>query len=87
MELRYVELHASKIKEFLPENVSSTKNKLKEMGLDIPCLTSSSYLFDEVNIEKYMGEAREYIETAAAIGAKYVRVLGDGQAEPKGDIS
>lgn len=89
IEIRGVEneLHASKIKEFLPKNVSNTKAKLKDMGLDIPCLTSSSCLFDEVNIEEQMGEAQEYIDTASMVGTKYVRVLGDGQAEPKGDIS
>ena len=62
------------------------KEKLKEMGLSISCLTSSSCLFDESNIEDNIKEAKEYIETAAAIGTKYVRVLGDGQAEPE-DIS
>ena len=71
----------------MPENIEETKKKLKEMGLSISCLTSSSCLFDESNIEDNIKEAKEYIETAAAIGTKYVRVLGDGQAEPREDIS
>lgn len=89
IEIRGVgkELYAPKIKEFLPENIEGTKKKLEEMGLSIPCFTSSSCLFDESNIETNMEEAKEYIDTASAIGTKYVRVLGDGQAEPKEDIS
>lgn len=89
IEIRGVgkELYAPKIKEFLPKNIEGTKKKLDEMGLSISCLTSSSCLFDESNIGDNIKEAQEYIDTAAAIGTKYVRVLGDGQAEPKGDIS
>lgn len=89
IEIRGVgkELYAPKIKEFLPKNIEGTKKKLDEMGLSISCLTSSSCLFDESNIEDNIKEAKEYIETAAAIGTKYVRVLGDGQAEPREDIS
>ncbi len=89
IEIRGVEneLYAPRIKEFLPDNIPSTRKKLEEMGLQISCLTSSSCLFDETNIEANMKEAQEYIETASAVGAKYVRVLGDGQAEPKEDIS
>lgn len=76
------EMYVPKTKPFLPENISSTRARLARMNLEIPCLTSSCCLFDKSNIEWYKNEGREYVDAAQAIGASYVRVLGDPNPEP-----
>ncbi len=75
------ELYVPRAKQFTPDNIDLTKKKLDKIGIDIPCLTSASYLFDKVNIEKYLKEAEDYIELAAKIGTPYVRVLGDAHPQ------
>lgn len=76
------ELYAPKAKQFSSENIDITKKKLEKMGLEIPCLTSASYLFDKANIDKHMQEAKDYIELASKLGTPFVRVLGDAQPQP-----
>lgn len=79
------ELYAPRAKQFAVENIDLTKKKLAKIGLEIPCLTSASYLFDKANIDKHIQEAQDYIELASQIGTPYVRVLGDAQPQP-GDV-
>ena len=45
IEIRGVgnELYAPAIREFSANNIQSTKNQLKAMGLEIVCLTSACY--------------------------------------------
>ncbi len=75
------ELYAPKAKQFALDNIDLTKKKLDKIGIEIPCLTSASYLFDKTNIEKHVREAQDYIELAAKLGTPYVRVLGDAQPQ------
>ena len=79
------ELYAPRAKQFTVENIDLTKKKLDKIGLEIPCLTSASYLFDKANIDKHIQEAQDYIELASKLGTPYVRVLGDAQPQP-GDV-
>ncbi len=79
------ELYVPRAKQFAVENIDLTKKKLDKIGLEIPCLTSASFLFDKANIEKQLQEAEDYIELAAKIGTPYVRVLGDAQPQA-GDV-
>lgn len=73
------ELYAPKIPEFSKENASATKEKLKKSKINISCLTSQSYLYKG---QKYLDEAKDYIETARAMKIPYIRVLGDKNPEP-----
>ncbi len=73
------ELYVPKAKQFSADNIDLTMKKLNKIGLEIPCLTSASYLFDKLNIDKYIQEALDYIDLASKIGTPYVRVLGDAQ--------
>ncbi|MDF2988687.1 MAG: sugar phosphate isomerase/epimerase [Eubacterium sp.] len=75
------ELYAPKAKQFTVDNIDLTKKKLDKIGIEIPCLTSASYLFDKTNIDKNIREAQDYIELAARLGTPYVRVLGDAQPQ------
>lgn len=63
-------------------NLQSTKERLKKLNLEIPCLTSSCYLFDKADIDFYLKEGQEYIDLAQKLGTPFVRVLGDRNPEP-----
>ncbi|MCX7708593.1 MAG: sugar phosphate isomerase/epimerase [Clostridia bacterium] len=76
------ELFVPKAKPFLPTNIEHTKARLAKVGLEIPCLTSSCYLFEKSKINHYIEEGKQYIDIAKEIGTSYVRVLGDRNPEP-----
>ncbi len=77
------ELFVPAIDELSPAKIESTKRRLKSLGLAIPCLTSSCNLNDENVLEA----AKAYIDTASAIGAPYLRLLGDAAPAPDGGVS
>ncbi|MGI5848626.1 MAG: sugar phosphate isomerase/epimerase family protein [Christensenellales bacterium] len=85
IEIRGVlgELYAPAILSFSPSKIEKTISKLKNLSLSIPCLTSSCDLNDENDLEK----AKAYVDTASALGAPYIRVLGDKAPSPSDDIS
>ena len=88
IELRGVgqELYVPKAKCFQEPYLDKNLSRLKELGLEIPCLTSSCYLFDRPNRDQYLKEGKEYIDLASKLGAKYVRVLGDRGPQPREEI-
>lgn len=80
------ELYVPNAKPFIEQNIKSTMERLKRINLEIPCLTSSSFLFDRMKIESYIREGKEYIDLAQKIGTKYIRVLGDANPQPSSNI-
>lgn len=77
------ELFAPAIEELSPRKIESTKQRLKSLSLEIPCLTSSCNLNDEDMIE----EAKAYVDTARNIGAPYLRLLGDKEPAPTDGVN
>ena len=79
------EIKASKAQPFTDSELPQTLKKLKELRLEIPCLSSGCCLAEE-NEENYQ-EIAEYIERAAKLGTPDVRVLADlePQPQPEGD--
>lgn len=88
IELRGIEneLYVPKAKPFAVDKMEATIERLKKLNLEIPCLTSSCYLFDKKNIDVFLTEGKEYIDLAQRIGTPYIRVLGDPNPEPGIDI-
>lgn len=80
------ELHVPKAKPFHKDRIEKTKSRISEIGIELPCLTSSCFLFDRKEIDKNIEEAKDYIDTASELNCPYVRVLGDKTPEPKRDI-
>jgi sugar phosphate isomerase/epimerase len=80
------ELHAPDIKEFSDEKIDSTLERLKNLELEIPCLTSSCFLFEKDRMETNLKEGREYVDLAQRLGVPFVRVLGDRDPGPGEEI-
>ena len=78
------EIYVPAIPCFDSKKAESTKAKLQKARLDIVCLDSAAYLYEEN--PKYMAEAKAYIDTAAAFAIPYVRVLGDKDPQPGKEI-
>ncbi len=77
------ELYAPRIDAFSPAHVAATRSHLKRLSLEIPCLASSCNLNDEGDLDK----AKAYVDTASALGAPYIRLLGDLAPAPSDDVS
>lgn len=83
IELRGIasEMYVPRAHPFTPQNIEHTKKLLTEKGLEISCVTSSCYLYEE-NTEKYLREGKEYIDIAQKLDSPYIRVLGDREPYP-----
>ena len=71
-------------KPFLPENVSATAKQLRSLHLEISCLSSGCPLCYPEKTRETISELKEYIDLAAKLNCKYVRVLGDEHPEIRG---
>lgn len=85
IEIRGVlgEMFVPAIDELSPKRIDATKQRLRSLSLEIPCLTSSCNL----NNENVVEEAKTYVDTASAIGAPYLRVLGDEAPAPSDGVN
>lgn len=68
-------------KAFSGENMEATTHKIAALGLEIPCVSSSCYLFDMENREDQIKNAKDYITLASKLGVGLVRVLADARPE------
>jgi len=71
---------------FRPDQIDKTIMKLKRMHLEIPCLSTGCVLKDEAVWVDTKAEINEYIRLAAKLGAKYIRLLGDRNADREGEV-
>lgn len=85
IEIRGVqrELFAPCIEQFQKAHLADTLALLSRLSLDIPCLTSACNL----NVEDDLQNAKAYVDTASAIGAPYIRLLGDLAPAPSENVS
>ena len=84
VEIRGVqrELYAPAIDAFSPAHIGATKEKLTRLSLSVPCLATSC----DLNSEDALEDAKAYIDTASALGAPYIRLLGDKEPAPSAEI-
>ncbi|MBR5741604.1 MAG: AMP-binding protein, partial [Firmicutes bacterium] len=66
---------------FRDENLAKTRETLDRMKLEISCLSSGCALRFPEQREEAISQLKRYIKVAAAVGCKYIRVLGDRTAE------
>ena len=77
------ELYTPHIEAFLPAHIEATRSHLKRLSLNVPCLASSCNLNNDDDVEK----AKAYVDTASALSAPYIRLLGDLAPAPSDDVS
>ncbi|MDR0198063.1 MAG: sugar phosphate isomerase/epimerase, partial [Oscillospiraceae bacterium] len=80
------EIFAVKAKPFTEGEVGKTKEKLKSLKLEIPCLSSGCCLKDKAAFNENIAEITQYIALAESLGTDYIRVLGDLEPMPLGEV-
>ena len=71
------DIFAVKARPFTDSQLPLTVKKLKELGLEIPCLASGCALKLKENHNQNIVEITQYIVLAQKLGTPYVRVLAD----------
>jgi len=72
---------------FSAHDIEDTVKNLRSMGLEIPCVSSGANLKDPEKFEENTEEIIAYCSLAQKVGAKYVRVLGDIEPAPNGEVN
>lgn len=80
------EIFAVNAKPFTESQLPETAKKLAELRLEIPCFSSGCCLKFAENAQKNHEEIVQYINLASKLGTPYVRVLGDLEPQPNGDV-
>ncbi len=77
IEIRGIEneLYAPNIRQFAPDKLTVTLQKLQSAQLTLPMLASGSCLGLEGNPGSQMEDAKAYIDLAKSVGASFVRVM------------
>ena len=71
---------------FNMENCEKTAARIKQLGIEIPCLATGSCLKFTEKREENIKEIEKYIRVASVIGAKYIRILADLEPAPAGEV-
>ena len=80
------DIFAVRARPFTEEELPNTIKKLKELRLEIPCLSSGCCLKFAEKAEQNHNEIVQYIELAHKLGTPYVRVLADLEPQPGGEV-
>ena len=80
------ELSAIHAAPFEGKAVDATFLKLKELNLEVSCFSSGCPLKNKENEEKNIKELKEYILLAARFSTPFVRILGDLEPQPTGEV-
>lgn len=80
------DIFSVKAQPFSEKQLPKTIEKLKSLRLEIPCLTSGAILKNRENFEKSKAEITAYAELASKLETPYIRVLGDSDPAPAGDV-
>lgn len=71
---------------FTERQIDKTKAKLASLHLEIPCLSSGCCLKYPEKRAEVLGEIRQYVDLAAKLGTPYIRILGDQEPAPAGEV-
>ncbi|HAE52830.1 MAG TPA: AMP-dependent synthetase, partial [Ruminococcus sp.] len=80
------EIFSVKAQPFTEAQLPKTVAKLKSLGLEIPCLTSGACLKFKDKFEEVKNEITEYAKLAGKLNTSYIRILGDLNPAPNGDV-
>jgi fatty-acyl-CoA synthase len=71
---------------FTERQIDKTKAKLTSLHLEIPCLSSGCCLKYPEKRDEVLAEIRLYVDLAAKLGTPYIRILGDQDPAPAGEV-
>ena len=80
------DIFAVNARPFTDERLPKTLEKLRSLGLEIPCLASGCGLKYKEDFDKNISEITQYIVLAKKLGTPYIRVLGDRYPQPEGEV-
>ena len=80
------DIFAVNAKPFTPEQLPKTIQKLNDIHIEIPCLSSGCCLKFKDKLNDNIKEITEYIELAEKLGTPYIRVLADRNPAPEGEV-
>jgi len=80
------EMFSIHAKPFTDKYIDQTVQTLKRMHLEVPCLSTGCVLKDAETWPETKAEIIEYIHLASRLGAKYIRLLGDRNADVEGPV-
>ncbi|NCA67273.1 MAG: AMP-dependent synthetase [Clostridia bacterium] len=80
------DIFAVNARPFTDEALPATIKKLKELNLQISCLSSGACLKYKDKYEAVIFEILSYVELADKLGVPYIRILADSDPMPKGEI-
>lgn len=80
------DIFSGKSNPFTEARLPKTTAKLKQLGLEIPCLSSGACLKFTDKAEDNEKEIKEYAALANKLGASYIRVLADLEPYPTGEV-
>mgnify|MGYP000851928365 FL=1 len=80
------DIFAVKAQPFTEAELPNTIRKLKELRLEIPCLSSGCCLKFTEKAEQNHDEIVQYIELASKLGTPYIRILADLEPQPDGEV-
>lgn len=80
------DIFSIKAKPFSEEGLPQTIEQLHKKHLEIPCVSTGCALKDREHAQENQQEIREYIDLAAKLGAPYLRILGDRNPAPEGEV-
>lgn len=79
-------IHSTKVAPFVDDELPNTINKLKELNIEIPCLSSGEPVNSLETRDQAISEITDYVELASKLNTQYVRVLGDRHPAPEGEV-
>ena len=80
------DIFAVTARPFTEEQLPKTKQKLKELGIEIPCLSSGCCLKFKNEYENVIFEITQYAILAQKLDTPYIRVLADLEPQPDGEV-
>lgn len=79
-------IYSTKAAPFTDEELPNTLDKLKELDIEISCLSSGEPVNNLETKDKAIAEITDYVGLASKLSTKYVRVLGDKLPAPEGEV-
>lgn len=80
------DIFAVKAKPFTPEHAEQTAKKLRQIKVEIPCISSGCCLKYKDKEQENIDEITQYIYLAEKLGSSYIRILADKEPEPQHDV-